>query len=105
MKRLFFIIFVILTFMSACDEKPKNPVAEVGDNLINSYKKGMRAGAIANLHALKMAIQVYYAENDKYPENLDELSNLVKSSSEIDFSGFDYDPESGSISINNSPGG
>ena len=105
MKQLFFIILIILSSLTACDEKPKNPVADVGDNLINSFKKGREAGAIANLHALKMAIQVYYAENDKYPENLDELSDLVKSSSEIDFSGFDYDTETGRISINNGSGG
>ena len=28
----------------ACDEKLKNPVAQYGDTMVNSYQKGKQAG-------------------------------------------------------------
>ena len=96
MKRLFFAV-VILAAVLACDEKPKNPVAEYGDAMINSYQKGKQAGEEGNLDAVKKAVQAYHAANDKYPQNLEEIKPLL--SAEVDFSKYDYNPENGTVTL------
>ncbi len=88
---------VILSAVLACDEKPKNPVAEYGDTMINSYQKGKQAGEAGNLDAVRKAIQAYHASNDKYPQNLEEIKSLL--GSEIDFSKYDYNSENGSVNL------
>jgi len=97
MKRLCFAV-VILSVILACDEKPKNPVAEYGDVMINSYQKGKQAGIEGNLDAVKNAIQAYHAANDKYPQNLAEIKPLL-GGTEVDFSKYDYNPENGTVTL------
>ena len=97
MKRLFFAV-VILAVILACDEKPKNPAAEYGNTMINSYQKGKQAGVEGNLDAVKNAVQAYNAANDKYPPNLDEIKPLL-GGSEMDFSKYDYNPENGVVTL------
>ena len=97
MKRLFFAL-VVLSATFACDEKPKNPVAEYGDTMINSYQKGKQAGIDGNLDAVKNAIQAHYAANDKYPQNLEEIRPLL-GGSEMDFSKYDYNSENGTVTL------
>ena len=96
MKRLFFAV-AILAAILACDEKPKNPVAEYGNAMINSYQRGKQAGVSGNLDAVKNAVQAYHAANDKYPQNLDEIQPLI--GSPVDFSKYDYDPQSGTVTL------
>ena len=96
MKKWFFAV-IILTFILACEEKPKNPVAEYGDAMINSYQKGKQAGEDGNLDAVRKAIQAYHAANDKYPQNLEEIKSLL--SSEVDFSKYDYNSENGTVTL------
>ena len=96
-KRLFSAVF-ILTFIFACNEKPKNPVAEYGDVMINSYQKGKQAGVEGNLDAVKNAINAYHAANDKYPPQLDEIKPLL-GGTEVDFSKYDYNPENGAVTL------
>jgi len=88
---------IILTFILACEESPKNPVAEYGDAMINSYQKGKQAGEDGNLDAVRKSIQAYHASNDKYPQNLEEIKSLL--SSEVDFSKYDYNSESGAVTL------
>ena len=97
MKRLLFTV-VILTIILACDEKPKNPVAEYGNTMVNSYQKGKQAGVDGNLDAVKNAVQAYHASNDKYPQNLDEIKPLL-GGTEVDFSKYDYNPENGTVAL------
>ncbi len=94
--RLLFLVIIILLAVS-CDQKPKNPVAEYGDTLIDAYKRGGQAGETANLDALKKAVAAYHATNDKYPQSLDEVRDLI--ATPIDLSRYDYDPENGSVSL------
>jgi hypothetical protein len=96
MKKLFFAV-VILAAVLSCDEKPKNPVAEYGDAMLNSYQKGKQAGEEGGLDAVRKAIQAYHATNDKYPQNLEEIKSLLNS--EVDFSKYDYNSESGSVNL------
>jgi len=83
--------------MMSCDQKPKNPVSEYGDAMIDSYRKGQKAGEIGNLDAVKKAVEAYRASNDKYPQTLNEVKDLI--GSEIDLSLYDYNPENGSVSL------
>jgi hypothetical protein len=89
---------VACTFLAiACDEKPKNPVSEYGDALIGSYKSSQVAGEEANLDAVKKAVQAYHAANDKYPAVLEDVGDLI--GGKVDFSKYDYNPETGEVSL------
>ncbi|MEW6108725.1 MAG: hypothetical protein AB1632_06110 [Nitrospirota bacterium] len=98
MKRLILIVLA-LSFFVACKEKPKNPVSEFGDTMIDSYQKGKTAGKTGNLYAVRQAIQAYHAANGKYPQNLEELEALI--GSDLDASMFDYDPQTGIVNLKN----
>jgi hypothetical protein len=97
MKRLFLAV-VFFASIFACDEKPKNPVTEYGDVMINSYQKGKQAGVDGNLDAVKNALQAYHAANDKYPQNIEEIEPLLGGTA-MDFSKYDYNPENGSVTL------
>ena len=98
MKRLF-LGLTVLALIAACDEKPKNPVSEYGNTMIDSYKKGQKAGEIANLDAVKKAVQAYHALNDKYPQSLEDVKELI--GAEMDMSKYSYDPQTGTVNIRN----
>jgi hypothetical protein len=91
------IIILFILFIFACNEKPKNPVSEYGDALIDSYKKGQQAGETANLDAVKRAIEGYYAANGKYPESLEAAEEFM--GAKIDISKYEYDPLTGRVSL------
>ena len=84
-----------LLLLPACKDKPKNPVAEYGDRLIDSYKGAQTAADMANLDALKKAIQAYRAANGAYPPELKDAADLV--GSPLDLSKYDYDPATGAV--------
>lgn len=86
-----------MSFLFACQEKPKNPVAIYGDTMINSYEKGKQAGEAGNLDAVKKALAAYHAANDKYPENLEEIKPLVGQN--LDISIYDYNPRNGTVTL------
>ncbi len=87
----------MMTFVVACQDKPKNPVAVYGDTMINSYEKGKKAGETGNLDALRKAIATYHALHDAYPQTLDDVKPLV--GSEMDLTLYDYDPQRGTIGL------
>jgi hypothetical protein len=95
--QLFFSLILILAFLSACKEKPKNPVSEYGNALMGAYKRGQQGGEIANLEAVKKTIAAYHAVNDRYPQSLDEIKNMIGSN--IDLSKYDYNPDNGTVKI------
>jgi hypothetical protein len=96
LRRILSLIFVLF-ILFACKEKPKNPVAEYGDALIDSYKRGQKAGDTANLDALKKAVESYRATNGRLPENMEEMNEFIGSG--IDTSKYDYNPENGAVSL------
>lgn len=91
------IFFGMMLVIAACKEKPKNPVAEYGDTLINSIDRSRAAADVANLDALKKALQAYHAAQDKYPADLGELAPLIGGG--VDFSKYDYDPQTGTVGL------
>ncbi len=66
---------ICLFFLCACDEKPKNPAAEYGDAVVDSYKRSQQVAEKANLDAVKKAVQLYYAANEKFPKSLDKAKD------------------------------
>lgn len=89
----------VLSLIAACNEKPKSPVSEYGSTMIDSYKKGQKAGETANLDAVKKAVQAYHALNDKYPQSLADVKELI--GAEMDMSKYSYDPQTGTVNIRN----
>ncbi len=98
MKAAYIFLFLSLLILAACDEKPKNPVAVQGDRLIDSYHRSQDARDVANLDAIKQAIQAYRAANDKLPQDLEEIKPLL-SAPDLDLSKFTYNPADGSAAI------
>jgi hypothetical protein len=98
MKRLF-LGLAVLSLIAACDEKPKNPVSEYGDIMIDSYKKAQAVKETADLDAIRKTIQAYHALNDKYPQSLDDVKELI--GAEMDMSKYSYDPQTGTVNIRN----
>jgi hypothetical protein len=92
-----FSILICIFFLFACNEKPKNPVAEYGDALVDSYKRGQQAGEMANFDAVKKAVQLYYATNERFPKNLNEAKEFINS--DIDLSKYDYSPDTGRVTL------
>ena len=90
---LVFLLFLLL----GCEEKPKNPVAEYGDALIDSYQRGKNAGDKANLDALKKAVESYRATNGRLPESLEDVKEFIGSG--IDLSKYTYSSETGTVSL------
>jgi len=95
-KQLLFAIAILL-FLVSCDQKPKNPVSEYGETVIDAYKKGQAVKETADLDAIKKTIQAYHAANDRYPANLDEIANLI--GKQIDMAKYDYDPQTGAVNL------
>jgi hypothetical protein len=95
--KIIFSIFFVLFLLFSCKEKPKNPVAEYGNALVDSYKRGQQAGEKANLEALKQAVASYRATNGRLPENLEEAQEFIGSG--IDMSKYDYNPDNGMVSL------
>lgn len=93
------LIIVILFSITTCKEKPRTPLDDYGDALIDSYKRGQDAKEIANLDAVKKAVMVYYASKGKYPQSLEEIKDLLNS--DIDLSRYSYNSENGKVTLNN----
>ncbi|MDQ7786339.1 MAG: hypothetical protein RDU01_01905 [Thermodesulfovibrionales bacterium] len=86
-----------LAFLFACNEGPKNPVAEYGDALTGAYKRGQQGGETANLDAVKKTVGIYRATYGNYPQTLDDIKDLM--TSKIDLSRYQYNPENGAVSL------
>ena len=98
-------VFLVLFAASigGCKEKASpvaektNPIAQYGDNLISVHEGAKIEGQQATLKGVKNAIQIYYASNGKYPENLTEIQKLMDSP--IDQGMYDYNPQNGVVTL------
>ncbi|MEW6715515.1 MAG: hypothetical protein AB1306_10555 [Nitrospirota bacterium] len=91
-------VFLVLLAASigGCKEKT-SPVAQYGDDLISVHEGAKIEGQQATLKGVKNAIQIYYASNGKYPENLTEIQKLMDSP--IDQGMYDYNPQNGVVTL------
>ncbi len=97
--KLWFIItaFLLLLIIAGCDQKPKNPIAEHGDAMIDAYQKSKVLRDTASLSSVRTVIQTFYAEKGRYPDDLSEIKDLL--GAEYDLSVYSYDPANGSVSL------
>jgi len=86
-----------LSLFAACDQKPKNPVAEHGDAMIDAYQKSKVLRDTASLSSVKTGIQTFYSANGRYPNDLSEIKDLL--GAEYDLSVYSYNPSDGSVSL------
>lgn len=95
----FFLLFPLLIIMllTSCKEKPKNPIAEYGDALMNAHQRSKDTAEKANLDAIQETIRTYRASKDKYPESLNDIRGMI--GSHIDISRYNYDPQTGTVSL------
>ena len=96
-KLLIILCIVSFFFTWGCKEKPKNPVEEYGNTLINAYQKSQGAVEIANLDAIKKSIRRYRAEHEEYPKSLTDIEDLAGIT--IDPDKYDYDPATGTVAL------
>ena len=91
------IIIFCLALVIGCEDKPRTAFDDYGDALIDTYQRGQHAGDIANLDALKKAIDMYRVENGSYPASLDDIQNFIRM--DIDLSKYEYDPATGVVAL------
>ncbi|MFZ5906825.1 MAG: hypothetical protein ACOYVJ_05380 [Nitrospirota bacterium] len=89
--------FLVPVLLFACSEDQTNPVAGYGDSLTGAYKRGQQAGEAANLDAVKKTVEMYRAAHGSYPQSLDEIEEIM--SSPVDLARYEYDPDTGSVSL------
>jgi|GEM_PF-1353779 len=102
---VFLIIYAFIFVFVGCkgpenappEQKSANPVSQYGDSMIGAYTQGKKAGETGNLDTVQKTIQAYRAINDRYPESLDEIEPMFGSA--VDLSIYDYDPDTGQVSI------
>ncbi len=89
-------VLLLLPLMTACKDKPGNPVPEYGDRLLDSYEKAGAAADTANLQLIRRSIQQYHGAKGGYPPSLQALEAFT--GIEIDAGSYEYDPRTGRIS-------
>ncbi len=90
-------VLLLLLPFAACDQKPRNPVAEHGDAMINAYERSKVLRDSASLSSIQTAVRTFHAEKGRYPSELAEIRELL--GSDVDFSVYDYNPENGSVTL------
>ncbi len=64
---------------------------------MGAYKDSQSAADQANLDALKTAVSNYRAANERYPNSLQDVGNLLNT--QIDLTKYDYDPATGTVAL------
>jgi hypothetical protein len=90
-----FLIFLI-ALVSGCEEKT-NPVSKVGDRLIGAYERSSVTAGQSTLKGIKDAIRAYHISNGEYPDSIEEVQRYM--GARIDTGLYQYDPDSGEISL------
>ena len=86
-----------LSLSTGCDQKPKNPVAEHGNAMINAYERSKTVRDTASLSAVRSAVQAFHAANGRYPQDLSEIKDSL--GAEYDLSVYSYNPENGAVAL------
>ncbi len=94
--KIFYLIILgtVLSLASCTDEK--NPAQQYGNSLVDSYKTTKKIDTKVNVQQVQKSIQEYYAANNRYPANLEELSAFNGITLKSD--NYEYNPATGSIS-------
>jgi hypothetical protein len=94
-KTLILAVLVLFSFLSAgCKE---DPLKQYGNEVIDAMDRTEAQVNRVNLKNLQSAVKMYYMQNGKYPETLEDLGRLMNS--RVDLSLYDYDPETGRVTL------
>ena len=93
---LFIVLSVLLILATAGCDSEVNPVKEFGDSMIESVETSKKFADEMTFLNIKKALQMYYAENGKYPETLKDIEDFMDSP--IDTESYEYNPETGELS-------
>ncbi|MBI4838953.1 MAG: type II secretion system protein GspG [Nitrospirae bacterium] len=97
LKASFFaFLFLLAVFISGCEQKD-NSISKYRDSLINSYDRGKKAGAEANLKGIQDAVNAYHAANGAYPGSLQDIEQIL--GSPVDSAKYQYNPENGEVRL------
>lgn len=80
--------------LAACSDE-KNPAAQYGNSMVQSLKSAKSAGDKVNVQDVRKSIQEFYAANNRYPADLDELAGFNGMTLRSD--GYEYDPATGAL--------
>lgn len=73
----------------------KNPAQQYGNTMVQSLKSAKKLDATVNVLEVKKSIQEFYAANNRYPADLNELSTFNGMTLKSDQ--YDYDPATGNL--------
>ncbi|HEY6010883.1 MAG TPA: hypothetical protein VIX18_05375 [Nitrospirota bacterium] len=90
-----FIVTTLLVLTAASCSDDKNPAQQYGNTMVQSYKTAQKLDAKLNVQQVRKSIQEYYAANNKYPADLNELSAFCGITLKSD--NFDYNPTTGEL--------
>ncbi len=92
---LFLVLSVSLFLATAGCDSEVNPVKEMGDGMIESMETSKEFADEITFLNIKKALQMYYAENSKYPESLKDIEDFMDSPIDIEL--YEYNPETGEL--------
>jgi len=84
---------------------PVSKEPESANKIVNDYRRtlmtpiGKSKGTQEKVDtaAVKIALQSYYSEHEKYPESLDEIKGYLKDGTDLSI--YNYDPATGTVSL------
>lgn len=94
MKIFNLLIICLLIAFASCTEE-NNPAHQYGNTLVDTYKNTQKFENKVNVQQVQKSIQEYYAANERYPANLEELAAFNGITLKSD--DYDYNPQTGSI--------
>jgi len=82
-----------LAIASCSDEK--NPAKQYGNTMVQTYKGAQKFANKLNVQQVRKSIQEFYAANNRYPSDLNELSTFNGLTLKSD--NYDYNPATGEL--------
>ena len=96
--KLFHLVFIlllgILFALPSCSDE-QNPAKQYGDTMTQTYKNAKTFDKKVNVQQVQKSIQEFYAANNRYPADLNELSAFNRISLKSD--NYGYDPATGAL--------
>ena len=81
------LISILIAFSSCTDEQ--NPAKQYGNTIAQTYKNAKTFDTKVNVQQVQKSIQEFYAGNNRFPTNLNELSAFNGITPKSD--NYDYD--------------
>ena len=87
------LIGMLIALPSCTDEQ--NPAKQYGDTIVQTRKNAKTFDSKVNVQQVQKSIQEFYAANNRYPADLNELSAFNRITLKCD--NYDYDSATGAL--------